>query len=87
MQKEHNIPRHWRRRLSKAKDLFEVAELLNEAEQYDDFDCCAELEVWCKDHPAKRAGLDKPIYIFAETETEELIYDDVAGKWIVVKNQ
>lgn len=87
MQKENNIPRLWRRRLSKATDLFEVAELFNEAEQYDDFDCCAELKVWCKDHPAKVSGRDKPIYIFAETESEELIYDEVAGKWIVVDKQ
>lgn len=85
--KDTHIPRHWRRRLSKARDLFEVADLFNEAEQYDDFDCCAELEVWCKDHPAKMSGRDKPIYIFAETESEELIYDEVAGKWIVVDKQ
>lgn len=87
MQTEHTIPRHWRRRLSNAKDLSEVAELLNEAEQYDDFDCCAELEEWCNSHPAKMSGRDKPIYIFAETESEELIYDDVAGKWLVGDKQ
>ncbi len=55
MQKEYSIPRHWRRRLSKARCLFEVADLFNEAEQYDDFDCCVELEEWCKSHPAEDA--------------------------------
>ena len=87
MQKEYNIPHTWRQRLSNAKDLFEVADLFNEAEQYDDFDCCAELKVWCKDHPAKMPGRDKPIYIFAETESEDLIYDEVVGKWLVNDKQ
>ena len=84
---ENYIPSSWRQRLSKASSLSEVADLFNEAEKYSDFDCCAELEVWCKDHPAKMASVNKPIYIFAETESEVLIYDEVAGKWIVNDKQ
>lgn len=29
------------------------------------------------------AGLDKPIYIFAENETEELVYRESKGQWFV----
>ena len=79
------IPNSWRSRLLKASNLHEVAELFNEAEKYSDFDCCAELEVWCKDHPAKMAGLGKPIYIFAETDTEQLVYRDSERTWKVEK--
>ena len=83
MQNESLIPRLWRKKLLKANNLSEVAELFNKAEQYSDFDCCVELEVWCKDHPAKMAGLDKPIYIFALTDTEQLVYRDSERKWKV----
>jgi len=86
MTKEQTISDRWRKRLSKASTLTEVADLFNEAEQYSDFDCCAELEVWCKDHPAKMSGIDKPIYIFAETETEQLVYRDSERVWKVEKN-
>ena len=44
MQDESLIPRLWRKQLLKANNLSEVAELFNKAEQYDDFDCCAELK-------------------------------------------
>ena len=57
MLSDNSIPKDWRHSFSKATTLSEVADLFNEAEQYSDFDCCAELEVWCKDHPAKMAGL------------------------------
>lgn len=84
--KEKPIPKAWRKKLMKAQNLSEVAELFNEAEQYDDFDCCAELRVWCdKNNSAKRAGLEKPIYIFAETETEQLVYRDSEKVWKVEK--
>ena len=79
------IPNTWRQRLSKATTLPEVATLFNEAEQYDDFDCCAELDIWCKGHPSKRAGIDKPIYIFAETDTEQLVYRDSEREWKLEK--
>lgn len=81
------IPYSWRNRLSKASTLSEVSDLFNEAENYSDFDCCAELEVWCKDHPANMAGLDKPICIFAETELEQLVYGNSERKWKVEKKQ
>lgn len=81
----HSIPNTWRQRLSKAYTLSEVADLFNEAEQYDDFDCCAELKEWCKAHSAKMADLGKPIYVFAETETEQLVYRDSERKWKVEK--
>lgn len=84
MLSDNSIPKDWRHSFSKATTLSEVADLFNEAEQYSDFDCCAELEVWCKDHPAKMAGLDKPIYIFAETETEQLVYRDSERKWFLM---
>lgn len=77
------IPNSWRHRLLNASTLHEVAELFNEAEQYSDFDCCAELKEWCKDHPAKMADLGKPIYVFAETETELLVYKDSEREWKV----
>lgn len=86
MQEEKYIPSYWRHLLSKAQTLSEIAELFNEAEQYDDFDCCAELKVWCnKKHYAKVASIDKPIYIFAETETENLVYRDFERIWKVEK--
>ncbi len=78
-----SVPSSWRKRLSKASTLTEVADLFNEAEKYSDFDCCAELEVWCKDHPTKMAGMNKPMYIFAETETEQLVYRDSEREWKV----
>lgn len=80
---DNSIPSSWRQRLSKATTLPEVAELFNEAEQYDDFDCCAELKEWCKAHSAKMADLGKPIYVFAETETEQLVYRDSEREWKV----
>lgn len=87
MLSDNSIPKDWRHSFSKATTLPEEADLFNEAEQYDDFDCCAELEVWCKDHSAKMAGTDKPIYIFAETETELLVYRDSDKEWKVEKKQ
>lgn len=86
MKEVHNykrllIPSSWRQRLSKANNLSEVADLFNEAEKYSDFDCCAELKEWCKAHSAKMAGIDKPIYVFAETETERLIFSEPSRKW------
>ena len=85
--REIQLPNTWRKQLSRVATLSEVAELFNEAEKYSDFDCCAELEVWCKDHPAKMASIDKPIYIFAETETEQLVYRDSEREWKVEKKQ
>ena len=41
-----SIPNAWRQRLSKTTTLLEVADIFNEAEQYDDFGCCAELDIW-----------------------------------------
>lgn len=85
--KEKLIPSSWRKQLPKASTLSEVAALFNEAEQYDDFDCCAELEVWCKDHSVKMVDLGKPIYAFAATETEQLVYGDYERVWKVEKKQ
>ena len=77
------IPNSWRHRLLNASTLHEVAELFNEAERYDDFDCCAELQEWCKSHSAEMAGQDKPIYIFAETGTEKLVYRESERLWLI----
>ena len=82
---ENLIPEAWRTSLSKAKTLSEVANLFNEAEQYDDFDCCAELKVWRKKHPANMTSMDKPVSVFAETDTEKLVYDEAKGTWLVNK--